>query len=317
MNVKKILGLICTIALLIVSSISVYAGDNRIKADPNSTAAVNYQRSHHQSHSDKVIALQNEGLSKDDAEYYADVDDKVLELENKGIKYDLKNVTAIAKEQIAADPAGFKRRVLELDPSAIKAGLSSPIFSEGSEDVTKLMKDNPYQNEYTVQYPDGSYVSFKGIPAKKSLNKTTEQVIPQGYSEYVSWQHYSNGDGSYSGGSTEWKFATASSYSKTSVFNVSFTLSNNHSHLVSYQTGQASYGVVGISNAAQNSISDGYNISSYAQAQDQVVFNVSGSFGATYYVLSISENTGAYWTQYADFRIYGNGLQQGVAADYT
>lgn len=82
---------------------------------------------------------------------------------------------------------------------------------------------------------------------------------------------------------------------------------------------QASYGVVTIANSNGGVISRAQNDVSLllpAESNNQVVFQVSGSFGGSFSALSISVTAGASWTQSVFDRQYGSGGYSYYAATY-
>ncbi len=291
---------------------------NPLTPNPNSAAAIQYEQQHHASHAAKVRALLQLGLSQADAEFYASVDDKMAQLEAEHKSINLNNVTAMTPQQEAANPNGLRQQVLQLNPAAIKATLESPIYTRGTTDMNKMIAQNPNQNKYVVQYPDGSSITVSVNPGTLVSNQSTGSVSPQGYSEAIVTQQYTNENGTWQNGGYTWQYQDGSSVASLGVFGVQYSVNNDRSSITGFQTGQSAYGIVQISNAAGIiNYPSGYSDQTYAQVENQVQFSVSGSIGFTASFWSLSINSGMSWTQYAIFRVWGNGLKQQIAAQYT
>lgn len=284
--------------------------------NPQSPAAQQYEQEHHASYAQKVAAMEAQGLSPQQAQYYATLDDKVAQLEASGKQISLANAQKWTDSQIASNPTGFRQAILNLNPGAIATSLGSPIYSQGRAAVQALMEQNPGQSQYVVSYPDGSQVSIQVSPGTAVAAPST--VTPQGYSSDTVGK-WTDSPGYYTGGYIKWSYFDGVSYSKVSTFNINYTLDSNPDEAIidGYQTGQASYGIVGIANASGQITSNDAPQGSYAQVENQVVFDVSGAFSASMDALSISVNAGAYWTQYAIYDVWGGGWVRAIAAQYT
>ncbi len=260
--------------------------------------------------------MEAQGLSPQQAQYYATLDDKVAQLEASGKQISLANAQKWTDSQIASNPTGFRQAILNLNPGAIATSLGSPIYSQGRAAVQALMEQNPGQSQYVVSYPDGSQVSIQVSPGTAVAAPST--VTPQGYSSDTVGK-WTDSPGYYTGGYIKWSYFDGVSYSKVSTFNINYTLDSNPDEAIidGYQTGQASYGIVGIANASGQITSNDAPQGSYAQVENQVVFDVSGAFSASMDALSISVNAGAYWTQYAIYDVWGGGWVRAIAAQYT
>lgn len=322
-RIALILSSAITAAMLLPQSFAFAASpQSPLQPNPNSAAAIQYEQLHHASHSAKVQALINDGLSPTDAEYYATLDDEVAQLEANHTRINLGKEVPMTAQQIAANPDELRKRVLSLDPAAIKATLLSPIYSRGNADINSLIKQHPNQNKYVVQYPDGSSISATIDPGTLVSGQSSSSVTPQGYQEQIMSQQYTNQDGNWQNGGYTWKYQDGSSYSSVGVFGVDYSVHKDYSSITGFQTGQSSFGIVEIANASgQINYPSGYSNQTYAQVENQVVFDVTGSVGFSaslgWFSMGVSVNAGAYWTQYAIFRVYGNGLMQQVAAQYT
>lgn len=81
---------------------------------------------------------------------------------------------------------------------------------------------------------------------------------------------------------------------------------------------QSSYGVILISNSNSGEISREKSTSTKpAEANNQVVYQVSGSIGFTMNNVSVSISAGANWTNTVYFRVTKDGEWSAVAVVYT
>ena len=104
----------------------------------------------------------------------------------------------------------------------------------------------------------------------------------------------------------EWSFESGVSFSKVYLYS-EFELNDEGVSTIRYaRGGQASYGIINIANSTgatiSRAVSQGKDLP--AEARNEVVFTVSGSFGASFLSLSISVEPGMNWTQYIIFRLY-------------
>ncbi|WP_027086301.1 hypothetical protein [Cohnella panacarvi] len=289
-------------------------------------------------HNEKVKALMEKGLNNEDAEYYASVDDLVAGLEKSGKVLDLDKVEAVPVEEITADPRGFKKRILAGDPSAIKAGLGSPVTSRGQEDITKFMDRYPKQSKYVIQYPDGSFIEFSQDPGTKSGND--KMVKPSGYDEdlyYTSANCQGGGPGVCNNANAQWTFGNATYWAKAAILNLDYTtiLDENDGSWTSiignYTPGASSSGFVSYGTPTKNDrLSAKYDDATgtfvtnnhYAEAQIYFTVTVSGSVSGgvnfSFLSLSLSVNAGQSYTQYCMFRLLPdmNGQVNKLAAYY-
>jgi hypothetical protein len=266
---------------------------------------------------EKVQNLLDEGLNLTDAQYYAALDDVVKNMEKSGEEFTLEeSVSLLSDEEVAKDINAYRARILNGDPAAIKKALDSQIYSQGIDDLQALIEQNNGYQKYEIQYPDGSKIAYEGHISL--IQGSDDILLPSAYSE----AYYQGGQLSSSATyakTTEWKFISGASYSSLAVYSVfALNRSTGTANITNATGGQSSYGVISIANASAG-IDRAYNdqnIQQPAQASNQVVFQVSGSFGAAYAGLSISVNAGASWTQYAIYRIYGDGIWGDYAGKY-
>ncbi|MEQ6390386.1 hypothetical protein RZN22_13845 [Bacillaceae bacterium S4-13-58] len=295
---------------LVISSFS----SSVIAAPSNSnTSQLTLKERKDASHEEKVNDLIKMGVNLEDAEYYASLDDMLVDLEKSGKKIDLSNVKAMSPQEIASDPKGFKKKILEKNPAAIKAGLQSKAYSDGFKDMAELIEKNPNRKKYVVNYPDGSSVEVEvseGVPDKSQSQK----VKLLGYDEDMYWSSANcngGGPGTCSNASTSWKFTSPVGWAKASVFNLDYTVrtidggTTWQSEIGYYDVGAASYGFVMYSTPNKNTKKysgywDAYDFSKpepYAQAQGYFGASVSGSVDGSvtfkFASLGISVNGGA------------------------
>ena len=306
------IGITCVLCASM--SINIFASTN----DEASSSI--YEKAHKAPHSVKVETLVKEGLSEENAEYYATLEDKCLNLEENKQIIDISDATLISDDTVASDPRGFKNKLLKLDHSALATSIYSMKrnLSDNSNNIENLKKQNPAQSNYCIQFPDGSSISATlEVDSNKtsSDNNYNSNVVPQGYSEEVFDQTYvSQGTHTY----PEWsvKFTGTASWVRTAVINANFTVLSNKSTMNSFTVGAAASGIIHVDANYPYTIKNGYNTTSYAQAQSSCLFSTNAAFTGSCGFLSFSINTGVQCTIYADLRVFGNSLRQTVAAYY-
>jgi hypothetical protein len=179
LKIKHVISLLLSL-LMIVTLVSPAIADNSSNnTDPQ---VMTYNKLHHSSHSEKVTSLTQLGLSGEDAQYYATLDDNVLQAENAHKYIDLSNAQPLSTEEMVYNQAGFRKKVLNLDPAAIKAGLKSEVYTHGFADMYKLMKQNPGQSKYEISYPDGSKIGF--VSSNGGVAKTPKTPVERQGDDY-------------------------------------------------------------------------------------------------------------------------------------
>jgi len=128
----------------------------------------------------------------------------------------------------------------------------------------------------------------------------------KGYEEILMEEGVSYAYGKVEAKEAEWCFESELSYSKIHLY-TEFLLGTDKISKINYaRGGQSSYGVVNIANSTGATISRTYSEGKDipAEARNEVIFTVTGSFGASFLILSIGANPGYNWTQYIIFRLY-------------
>jgi hypothetical protein len=274
------------------------------------------------------------GLSRKQAEYYVTLGDKFRQLEKEGIVIDVASAPDLSQQEILSDPAGFRERILDLDPAAIKAALKSPIYTQGYDDVKKLAQKYPKRGKYVVQYPEGSSVEMIIDTGQRANAKAVE---PSAYGQDIYWRSancHGGGPGKCVNASTQWKFTGDLYWAKASVFNLDYTISSKDSHRYwksetgYYDVGSASDGVVTVTTPNKNTKADSTWWDSengpvnpyWSQAQgyfnSTLSHSVGGSINFVFASLSLDVNSGRSWTQYVNFRSYADAWVEGIAAYY-
>jgi hypothetical protein len=280
-----------------------------------------------------VKELLDDGLTKDEAVYYAKLQKLIEKLEKEKSEIDVSDAPDISDEYARTHPNELRQKILNLDPAAIKKGLKSLAEKNGTEYLEKVIsedrKNNSVQKRYEVKYPDGSSVIVTGHLTKDedtkdgSVSTNTRKNGPWNGSQ-IDWAQTVWDDGSYTA-SHEWKYSSGVSYSKIAQvtrFNYSTNGTskdyNDDTVNITQSSGsEASYGVVQIHSYDNDVIAiasaKGWD---WAQAYAQVLFQVTGSFSASYKELSINVDGGAQWTQFAVVEIQGIGAVEGWSAQY-
>lgn len=127
--------------------------------------------------SEIVQQLENYGLSKKDAQYYALLDIKVERWERNGKKFNLDNVQQLSNQYVRSNPTEFRQRVLAGDEAALKKALLSDALKYGSSDIENFFKENTDSQSVEIIYPDGSSVSAT-VNTVPDVDKEDKEVIP-------------------------------------------------------------------------------------------------------------------------------------------
>ena len=112
------------------------------------------------------IELQKNGLSSEDADYYARLDSMVKQMEKEKIEVDVADAPDLPKNFTITNENQLRKKILNKDKSALKEALRSEINlrATGPADLEKQLKEDIKNNisreSYTITYPDGSTISF-------------------------------------------------------------------------------------------------------------------------------------------------------------
>lgn len=255
-----------------------------------------------------ISELLADGLSQADAEYYADVDCMFREMEAAGEVLDLDLVTCdITDEEVLANQAAFRNRVLSKDPAAIKKALLMDANISGQNDIESLVQQHEGLKKYTIIYADGSSISCNADNSVTPYGLTSDTFASGWLDNYADYSH-----------AIEYKLVSGASYSKNRL-DVKYTYSSTGSTMTYAVGTQSSYGVVLLANSTGGGITRAEATSSNpAEARNSVIYQVSGSISLTSPTgLSIAFNAGATWTQDIYYRVYKSGYWCADAATYT
>ncbi|EGW41090.1 hypothetical protein [Desulfosporosinus sp. OT] len=160
---KKVITLAISL-LLVVSSVSTAFGAQ----DTNSSS----QKTKEQ----LVQEMLNDGLSIDDANYYADVSKMFDKWKDEGKVLDLANVKEdLSDEYVNSNPKDFRARILSGDMVAIKKAFFSQAEKNGQKDIQEYLKKNPNVSSVKIAYPDSSYIVAVGHTTK-AVNKEDKGI---------------------------------------------------------------------------------------------------------------------------------------------
>jgi hypothetical protein len=263
---------------------------------------------------EELLKLTREGLSKDDAEFYIKLDKIIKKIEECDLEVILDNsIEDISDREFRNNKEYYRNQILKGDKVALKKAFKSlkNIFS-GEEYTEKVMDTFANKSAYEIIYPDGSKIIYntKNMQ-RKSLNKdescSRKSIISNlAYEEILMEEGVSYSHGNIEAKEAEWSFESELSYSKVYLY-TEFLLDTDKISKINYtRGGQSSYGVVNIANSTGATISRNYSEGKDipAEARNEVIFTVTGSFGASFLILSIGANPGYNWTQYIIFRLY-------------
>lgn len=272
------------------------------------------------SNEQKIESMMADGLSNTDATYYASLDSMMRDMEKNNQKFDYgSNTASLSDKDVLQNQADFRKRVLDKDPAAMKKALSMSTSITGAGDIDDLRAKYQNMQKYEIIYSDGSKISVdcKVEPKENTnvLNSSGLQsenfasgMMDQGYTTYTGYAEYT--------------MTSLANYSKNRIdvnFNYAFTGTT-----MTYAVGnQSSYGVVLIANSNNGVISRASGTGSTpAEANNAVIFQVSGSVGGSYnfasgFGLSASVNAGKCWTQTTFFRAYPSSIWRADSTVYT
>ncbi len=304
---NRIIRVICaaflTISIMLQSRIAVCASERAVTP-----------------RKDKIVSeLMADGVSRRDAEYYANLDEMIRRMEASGEIIDVDNVKALDRETMFINQSEFRRQVLNGNKAALKTALqSAESLATGYADIKEFMKKHDNQSKYVIVYPDGSQIAYdsntKAIKSSDVLYASGHNYEKFGggtISEYTSYTGYA-----------EYTLSSAANYSKNRV-EVKYNYSSSGAKVTYVEGVQSSYGIVTIANSNGGEISrtqSSYN--NPAEANNQVIYQITGSIGAGFTFgsglgLSVSITGGTSWTQTVYFRIYSNGAWEAVADTFT
>lgn len=262
---------------------------------------------------EELLKLTREGLDKEDAEFYIRLDEIVERLEQCDLEVILDNsIEDITDKDFRNNKEYYRNQILKGDKVALKKAFKSlkNIFS-GEEYTEKVINTFANKSAYEIIYPDGSKITYNTKNSQReNLNREKNIKKPvmsnQGYEEILMEEGVSYAYGKVEAKEAEWSFESELSYSKVHLY-TEFLLGTDKISKINYaRGGQSSYGVVNIANSTGATISRTYSEGKEipAEARNEVIFTVTGSFGASFLILSIGANPGYNWTQYIIFRLY-------------
>lgn len=262
---------------------------------------------------EELLKLTREGLCKEDAEFYIKLDEIVERLEQCDLEVILDNsIEDITDKDFRNNKEYYRNQILKGDKVALKKAFKSlkNIFSE-EEYTEKVINTFANKSAYEIIYPDGSKITYNTKNSQReNLNREKNIKKPvmdnKGYEEILMEEGVSYAYGKVEAKEAEWCFESELSYSKIHLY-TEFLLGTDKISKINYaRGGQSSYGVVNIANSTGATISRTYSEGKDipAEARNEVIFTVTGSFGASFLILSIGANPGYNWTQYIIFRLY-------------
>lgn len=180
-------------------------------------------------------------------------------------------------------------------------------------DLQQQIQKNPGKSKVRITNDDGSWYEIRQT-FERTDKITDDKVktygnIPVSNETEVGWPVYYSSAGNFTQ-SYELVEKDAAHYAKNKISD-NFTVTGRSGgpgfskvHINSISSGQSSYGLITITNAARSiNAADCTSDATWAEAENQVVYNFGGSAGFTIKgIFSISVNIGASWTQYALLR---------------
>lgn len=284
---------------------------------------------------EQVKELTSEGMTIEDAEYYIRLNNLVERLENENIEFFIEeDVEDISDHEFLINKDYYREKILDGDQRALKKAMKSlESLINGSEYAERVISTFSDKAAFEIIYPDGSKISYDTRIKESSEMAERERILQNenkskienlskildnnknkdvygpvklGYEETVMDEGITYAYDNIGCREGEWSFESGLSFSKVYLY-TEFQLGSNGESTINYaRGGQSSYGIVNIANSTGGVISrpssGGANLP--AEARNEVVFTVSGSFGATFLILSLAVEPGMNWTQYIIFRLY-------------
>lgn len=308
---KKIISMMAVV-LIATSTISLPGFSNVKASEKDDLSTVQKFNKKHVQSKAKIYKLTNLGLSSKDANYYAKLDDMFKFMEDNSIKINFDDSEQVITDgQVTKDVDAFREKVLSGDKAALKKAIYSSLSTEKNlkEAEKMLTKFGGTLSEYKYICSDGSELTFNSTK-NLSDKKTALNIKPVGYSEtYFGRGTVTTG---YNSGTIGWTMTSGSSYAKIEIYDEGYVNTSSRSASMSYaRGGQASAGYITIANTNGGVISRATNNNTTgkpAEANNQVVWSVSGSVGGSFYGVSFAVTRGRSWTQYVYDRQYGDGV---------
>lgn len=345
-NTYKILLLTIVVAMIINITSPVWArgigenNDDRIKELCREVRQQNIE--------EEVKSLSEDGMSREDAEYYIRLNNLVKQLENHNIEVLIdEGVEDISDQDFLINKAYYREKILQGDKKALKKALKSlDSLINGSEYAERVINTFSDKAAFQIIYPDGSKISYdtrskesheraaderelqrQGGASARSLGSSIDSFkkkkqykpVKLGYEESIMDEGITYAYDTVGWREGEWSFESGLSFSKVYLY-TEFQLGRDGISKIKYaRGGQSSYGIVNIANSTGAVISRPFSQGEElpAEARNEVIFTVSGSFGASFLILSLSVEPGMNWTQYIIFRLYDSEKIEGeYAAKY-
>lgn len=285
--------------------------------------------------SEAVNELIADGVKKEDAEYYIRLNNLVRRLEEENIEILIeKDVEDISDHEFLTNKAYYREKILNGDKRALKKAMKSlDNLINGCEYAEKVISTFSDKAAVEIIYPDGSKISYdtrikesgkraererelqsdnKAVmgslsnPLERHEKKDVYKPVKLEYEETIMDEGITYAYDNIGWREGEWAFESGLSFSKVYLY-TEFQLGSDGVSTIKYaRGGQSSYGIVNIANSTGGVVSRPSSKGEEfpAEARNEVIFTVSGSFGATFLILSLAVEPGMNWTQYIIFRLY-------------
>lgn len=288
---------------------------------------------------EEIEDLVQKGLTQSDAVYYLKLNNIVSLLEQENIEVLIDDeIEDISDRDFINNKRYYQDKILHGDKAALKKALKSiDSIINGSEYTERIISTFSHKESYEIIYPDGAKIIYNTkdkFNEKKSLIERNQQKkenkkivkvddnsghrmdeykntnlykpVKLGYEETIMDRGITYAYENVGSREGEWSFESGLAFSKVYLY-TEFQLGEDRVSTIKYaRGGQSSYGIVNIANSTGATISraksSGEDLP--AEARNEVIFTVSGSFGATFLILSLSVEPGMNWTQYIIFRLY-------------
>jgi hypothetical protein len=305
-----------TLIVLLCLSISLGVMGPQALAQNNGLAGVNIDYENDLGHEGRTLEeiineLVNDGITLEDATFYAKIEILAVQLTKQGIELNLKNVKEYSDLYVKANKKEIREKALQLDKAALKALIkrnAAMIF--GKKDIEKVQKINKLgkkRKNYEVKYPDGTVFNFYMSDVKDNENSdivdtNTQLSGPWDEDDTFYASNFTDEDGGNWTSTRVWDYNAGVSVAKVKdILKWSYGGIGDTTIDFTSDTGASSYGgVVKIDIEYLSNNQSGNNAygEHVLQGYTDVRFTVDGSFQSTFGALTIAVDVGAGWHQY-------------------
>lgn len=329
---KKIVSLVLTLVAIATFILPAYASSTQTTGKTLDDLKIDYETmTGHQNRSfDDLIQLGlDNGLTQDEAEYYAKMDifANQVDCQKINIKSDIVNAKEVTQKEKRLHPDVVQEKAVDdLDPSALKTELSAndAVISghKDAEALVSTLSDNEGSYTISCEYPDGSKCVMSGNISEvqpESADVTTNTHIPGPWtSEYQFGERDHGTSGTYCS-RNYWEYKNNGSYVHVEdLYTFNYNTNPLKSTYVNDDGAATGVGVISVSNQSVanhygSSVSD---LNTWIQGYTSCTCTVSSAFQATFGSLSVGLSSSGSWNEYAVTEVNCTGRCLWYAAQF-